>query len=257
MSHDIWHNVNRTRASYQRSAIAIVRKALNLYYAPIFARLKDDLPNDGLINSLDKEIIRQMFIDIHFLVGKKFAGGVFKSFMKKTQTFAEDVFMFNVINSIDNEGAIMIQHVDDASKAIVRRVIAQEVKRGEGIPQIALEVSKAIKVINFKRGITIARTEVIRASNSGALTGANMTGLALNKEWISTLDGRTRRPELGEGGFDHYEKFPRGADGEKVDKDDMFRGSGQALRYPADWQGSAANTINCRCTLGFKRKIAI
>ena len=149
----------------------------------------------------------------------------------------------------------MIQHVDEASKAIVRRVIAQEVKRGEGIPQIALEVSKAIKVINFKRGITIARTEVIRASNSGALTGANMTGLALNKEWISTLDGRTRRPELGEGGFDHYEKFPRGADGEVVDKDDMFRGSGQALRYPADWQGSAANTINCRCTLGFGRKI--
>ena len=249
MSHDIWHNVNRTRASYQRSAIAIVRKALNLYYAPIFARLKDDLPNDGLINSLDKEIIRQMFIDIHFLVGKKFAGGVFKSFMKKTQTFAEDVFMFNVINSIDNEGAIMIQHVDDASKAIVRRVIAQEVKRGEGIPQIALEVSKAIKVINFKRGITIARTEVIRASNSGALTGANMTGLALNKEWISTLDSRIRTIASGDV-FDH-----RRADGEKVDKDDMFRKTGEPLRYPVDWKGSAGNIVNCRCTLGFGRKI--
>ena len=251
MSHDIWHNVNRTRASFQRQAISIVRKALKAYYAPITLVLKKgELPTKDQIDGLDKAIIRQMFIDVHFMVGSKFATSIFKSFMKRTQTFAEDVYMSNVLNEIDTRGATMVSNIDVASKAIIRRVIAEETARGEGIPQIALEVSKSVNSINFKRGIRIARTEVIRASNSGAMTGANMTGLALNKEWISTLDSRIRTNANGST-FDH-----RRADGETVDKDAMFVKTGQALEYPVDWNGSAANIIQCRCTLGFKRKLA-
>ena len=118
--------------------------------------------------------------------------------------------------------------------------------RGEGIPQIALEVSKNVKSINFKRAIRIARTEVIRASNSGAMTGANMTGLSLNKEWISTKDERTR------GATDEFDHI--NADGEVVDKDAKFIKTGEPLDYPAHWEASAGNSINCRCAHGYSRK---
>ena len=70
------------------------------------------------------------------------------------------------------------------------------------------------------------------------MAGADMTGLKLKKEWISTFDDRSRA--------DH-----EAADGQVVAKDDPFDVGNEPLQYPADASGSARNTINCRCTLAF------
>lgn len=245
MSHNIWSIVNRSRASFTRSATTRTRKALNLQIKPILDKLKTGaIPTDDFIDTvITQEPIKQMMIDIHYSVGKKFAAAVFKSFQKAQIEFSEDIFMNNVLSMIEGQGAVMITAIDQATKNSIKRVIAQEIKRGADINQIALEISKKLKKGSFIRSITIARTEVIRASNAGALTGANMTKLALQKEWISTLDDRTRQ-----NGYDHVD-----ANGQKVGINESFLVSGEMLDHPASFDGSPGNTINCRCTIGFTR----
>ena len=83
----------------------------------------------------------------------------------------------------------------------------------------------------------IARTEIISASNKGSLDGAKDTGIPLKKEWLATMDNRTRDAHLI-------------ADGQKVLLDELFQVDGDALSYPGDFTNgaSAGNVINCRCT---------
>lgn len=88
----------------------------------------------------------------------------------------------------------------------------------------------------------IARTETIRASNSGSLRLFEDYG-AKRKEWLSTQDDRTRSYEKGDA-FDHVEP-----NGQVVDIDKPFTVSGEKLMYPGDPDGSLGNFINCRCTI--------
>ncbi len=83
----------------------------------------------------------------------------------------------------------------------------------------------------------IARTTMTGASNSGSTEAWRQSGVVARKTWISALaPGRTRD--------DHA-----AAHDQTVGLDDTFDVGGEALGYPGDPVGSAANVINCLCTM--------
>jgi len=92
----------------------------------------------------------------------------------------------------------------------------------------------------------IARTETIRASNAGATELYQQWGVRQH-EWLSTDDDRTRRRSDGDE-FEHYLDWPAGPNGERVDVGTPFTGTGEPMMFPGDPNGSAANSIQCRCT---------
>ena len=71
---------------------------------------------------------------------------------------------------------------------------------------------------------------------------AGLTGLKLQKEWVSAQDERTRQSPPDE--FDHVE-----ADGQVVGMKDAFTVGGEQLMFPGDPGASAGNLINCRCSV--------
>jgi hypothetical protein len=91
----------------------------------------------------------------------------------------------------------------------------------------------------------IARTETIRASNYGSMELYREWGIKRH-EWISTQDDRTRRFDNGDD-FDHMAMNQKTTD---IGTPFIVPGvdGDEALMYPGDPEGSAANTINCRCT---------
>ncbi len=128
---------------------------------------------------------------------------------------------------------------------IVRQIVAGQTD-GRGVAVIARSISTTVRNIPTLRGALIARTETHGAANSAADQAARATGLQLRKEWVSVNDHRTRD---GDDEFDH-----RGADGQIVDMDAPFviqssSGAEERLMFPGDPAGSAANTINCRCSV--------
>tara|TARA_R110000868_G_scaffold391271_1_gene661212 strand:- start:1013 stop:2470 length:1458 start_codon:yes stop_codon:yes gene_type:complete len=123
-----------------------------------------------------------------------------------------------------------------------RQQIVNAVDRGyqDGLGQfgVAKLVREAVPSMSTFRSSLIARTETHGAANYGAFAAADETGLLLDKEWISAEDERTRE--------DHAL-----ANGQIVGKDEPFDVGGEAMMYPGDPAGSAANVVNCRCALGW------
>lgn len=93
----------------------------------------------------------------------------------------------------------------------------------------------------------IARTEVMRASNQGSYIGAQESGRDLEKVWLATQDDRTR--DGSESDYNHLDM-----DDVAVNRDEPFNVSGENMMFPGDPNGSAGNTINCRCAVSFRPK---
>lgn len=98
------------------------------------------------------------------------------------------------------------------------------------------------------RAETIIRTEVGRSFEMAGDARARETddrlrkvGKKLGKWWLYTKDDRTREAHI-QAGRDYPKSKP-------IDIDEPFIVDGEELRYPLDPEGSAGNTINCRCTV--------
>lgn len=129
--------------------------------------------------------------------------------------------------------------VTDTTYGAIKDTLAEGVKLGESIPDLAARIRDVFSVADSARATVIARTETISAYNQAGHDvavelGADVVG---GQEWISTLDDRTRD--------DHAD-----ADGQVVGLDETFTVGGEELAYPGDPAGSPENTIQCRCTTG-------
>ena len=122
----------------------------------------------------------------------------------------------------------------------IQRALADGVANGASIDDLASAVQHVFDVADRSRALTIARTEVISASNgSASLAAAQLpSDVVGGQEWIATRDGRTRD--------DHAD-----ADGQVVAIGQPFEVGGEAMAYPGDPGGSPDLTINCRCTVAF------
>lgn len=99
---------------------------------------------------------------------------------------------------------------------------------------------------SLPRAVRIARTESTRALSFGGLIGAYMTGIDVDKVWVTSDDERVR-------GFPNYPaKYPH------VDLDlnvSPLMGAfynREKIKFPGDPDASIENTANCRCAMFFK-----
>ena len=113
--------------------------------------------------------------------------------------------------------------------------ITQSILQGEGIPQAAMRIAN-VTDMDKNASVRAARTAMTSAENAGRIDAykrAESVGVKMQKEWMATLDDRTRRSH-------------RRLDGERVGVDEKFS---NGLRYPGDPSGSAEEVYNCRCTI--------
>jgi hypothetical protein len=96
------------------------------------------------------------------------------------------------------------------------------------------------------RADTIARTEGLRAATTGAVEStraalADSPTMTVVKTWIATKDDRTRDTH-------------RHLDGQSVTgmETPFVTTAGNTIRWPHDENAPASETINCRCTIGFR-----
>lgn len=118
----------------------------------------------------------------------------------------------------------------------VNSQITQGIIQGESLDKIAKRLSTGLSARNENTMKTFARTAMTGAQNSGRLTRfdeAEELGIKIKKEWMATLDGRTRHSHAA-------------IDGEKVNTDKKFS---NGCMYPGDPNGPAWEVYNCRCTM--------
>ncbi len=105
---------------------------------------------------------------------------------------------------------------------------------GESIQQLTKRIEGYFTDSITSRAKMISRTEVIAASNAGAVDRYGKEGVQ-RKEWFAAMDERTRDTHAA-------------ADGQIVGIDDDFKVGGDSM--PAPGQGNdPSENINCRCTI--------
>lgn len=123
----------------------------------------------------------------------------------------------------------------DYGKKQIRASVTSGILQGNSVGKIANDLQSRIASMNRTSAVRAARTAVTGAQNAGrqdAYEKAVQMGIEMQKEWVSTLDGRTRHSH-------------RRIDGEVVDYDKEFS---NGCRYPGDPRGRPAEVYNCRCT---------
>lgn len=138
--------------------------------------------------------------------------------------------------------ATKVTQINRTTESQIRRIIRSGIDEGLGVDKIGTNIRTMAAPMSALRAHIIARTETHTAANFGAQEAAELTGLDMKREWVSSMDDRTRDT----GDADHV-----AADGQVVGMKEPFQVSGEALMFPGDPSGSAANVINCRCSVVF------
>lgn len=121
----------------------------------------------------------------------------------------------------------------------VNRQITQGIIQGESLDAVSKRLSSSLIAQNENSMKTFARTAMTGAQNAGRVTrlkDAQGLGISVNKEWLCTLDGRTR---------DAHRHF----DGMSMPIDKPFKYDDMSIMYPGDPEADASLVYNCRCTL--------
>lgn len=124
-------------------------------------------------------------------------------------------------------------------KRHLNSAMMQGILQGETIPQIAERLASSPCRMNARNAVTNARTMYTSAQNGGRIDGykrAEGMGIHLKKQWLATLDGRTRHEH-------------RQLDGQIVGTDESFEVDGYEIEFPGDPKAAAEMVYNCRCTM--------
>jgi|GEM_PF-1177570 len=132
--------------------------------------------------------------------------------------------------------------ITDTHKQVVLKTLSQGIEEGWTVEQMAKAIT--MSAYNRHHARLVVRTETVRAANAAAEMEAQQSELVLDKEWISAMDIRVRRPPKSR--FDHWD-----LDGQVVPGERPFFSGGEELQFPGDPNGSAGNTIQCRCTVAY------
>ena len=123
------------------------------------------------------------------------------------------------------------------NRKLMASQLTQGVLLGESIPKMARRVQR-VTGSNYAAAVRTARTAVTGAENAGRVHSykrAKDMGIKLQKEWLATLDVRTRHSH-------------RQLDGQKIPNEEGAKFD-NGCRYPGDPQGRYDEICNCRCTL--------
>tara|TARA_R110001592_G_scaffold236760_7_gene495393 strand:+ start:603 stop:1388 length:786 start_codon:yes stop_codon:yes gene_type:complete len=159
------------------------------------------------------------------------------SYKKQESQFEEQIRVF-----LKTLGFTAIDNISNATRQILIRAITNGQLDGIGPDAISRNILEVMDGdFSRRRAITVARTETHSAASFANHAIAQASNLPdLQKQWVSTSDGRTRS---------HHASM----NGVKIPMDDDFIVPIDGVQYrmsrPSDPRGGAANTINCRCVL--------
>lgn len=245
-----WQKTDRKRSGFERLFSLKFRQVLYQQFKDVADRITpDNFRSEAVLNEVTESDIAPTFKLLYRTVGVEFARDSYASNKAKSEEQFEDTWTTYMNNYAQTVAGKRIVSITEETKRIILRYIQAAIDEGVNEGYGTDVIARNIKKILIEKGVEIstwrakmiARTEVVGASNVGAMEGARSLGQPMQKIWISTRDARTRDTHAA-------------AEGLTVEINDRFDVGGEMLDCPGDPSGSAENVINCRCAVAFKVK---
>lgn len=145
---------------------------------------------------------------------------------------------------LNQRGLASFEMIRDTTLDQVMQRVAEGIEKELTLGEVENSIRKYMEANASNRAGTISRTETLQALTVGqerVYDQARDAGIEFEKTWITAGDGRVRDAHAGVNGM-------------TVEDGESFVVGGEELMFPRDPEGSAANTINCRCTVIMKPK---
>lgn len=123
----------------------------------------------------------------------------------------------------------------------IKNELVKGIIQGETIDQLTTRLTKQVPNRNWKQMRTHARTAYGNAMNGARnerIKELNLRGVRTDKQWLATLDERTRW-------------MHRDLDMQTVPEDEPFEIGEYTIMYPHDPNAEPAMVYNCRCRLHY------
>ena len=117
--------------------------------------------------------------------------------------------------------------------------VTSGILQGKSLKDMADDLQERIPEMSRNSALRAARTAVTGAQNAGrtdSYAAAEKMGVKTKRQWVATLDNRTRH-EHGK------------LDGQVVAVDEPFKVGGYSLMFPGDPSGPPHLIYNCRCRI--------
>lgn len=124
-------------------------------------------------------------------------------------------------------------------KKQITKCVTSSILQGKSIKGISDDLQRYIPTMSRDSAIRTARTAVTGAQNAGRMdsyVAAEKMGIKLKREWVATLDNRTRHAHAM-------------LDGTKVGMNEPFKVDGYKIMFPGDRGAPGYLIYNCRCTM--------
>lgn len=195
------------------------------------------VPNHLRVNHENK--LADLLLAHYMVVMPYFGGMVGKQFKSRRRIQTKRATFFTLMAEWARTRALNnASTIADTDLGDVRKVIENGLAEGFGTEQIARQIRDVTALTPF-RAATVARTETHAAATFGAIEEARQAeqeiGIKLVKEWLPTLDDRTRPAHAA---MASYGPIPL---------DEKFEVDGEMMDRPGDPSASAENLISCRC----------
>jgi SPP1 gp7 family putative phage head morphogenesis protein len=236
-----------TKDQYIRNQQIIQRRLMKAYAPRVYAALHSQV--QAAVAVVKSQGVRSAQGNVHGSIINTEIGGVVTDLYRSAAEQALKKYKPNIKAFGINENLIVqilayfkkfllekvVLPISNTTRQRIDEVLQDAVSEGWTVDQTVKELEDTD--ILRSRAMTIVRTEAVRAMNFSQLAAADTEDVEMDKQWIAIEDNRVRRSHSH-----------AGVDGQRVAIDDPFS---NGLMFPGDPEGSAKETINCRCTLGY------
>jgi uncharacterized protein with gpF-like domain len=164
-----------------------------------------------------------------------FKQGILQGQQQGGKLTVEDIFTESVRLALQQRTLEHATLAIGTTKDKLQKILTTAFEEGQGVQELARNINNYFAVHSRTRSLTIARTELTGAINDGTYTTLLREGHS-ERQWSTVIDGNERDT--------HAE-----ADGQTVGIKELFTVGGESCMYPGDDMLSAAQSINCRCTV--------
>ena len=205
----------------------------------------------GFVDSnVNQEIIEQYYIDYYSQVSKNLVIENLKVMIALFPLQKDIIEDFNIgfrskeiIDQTSNIGkstaiADKVTKVNNYTKQLIKDAITDGLEKNLTKEQIARNIKKITNgQIAKMRALRIARTETTLVNSLSTTALSSGIQFKQQKKWLPRLDGRERE---WHGAMNSKNPIP---------KEQFFDVGGERMEYPGDQRASAANVVNCRCSI--------
>ena len=190
------------------------------------------------------KIYRELYSDIGMRFAKWYANNYQKYFTKNLDPTQLDIWQNSFASFGSAVGAQRVTLVSGTAKNNLIRITQQLMSDPEFMTLGAVERGRILKnqfnTYSQFQSERLVRTEATAAANFATMESATtiFPKEQMQKEWIASFDDRTRST--------HSE-----ADGQIVMANDTFFVGGSQMMFPGDPSATAAEVINCRCSIAY------